>query len=69
MVEKEKALKSLINLQMDKILEKRGVGNYRETYSKDTLAHKSESLVINLKDYFDGNGIHWVVIYNDGVKM
>ena len=69
---KAKAWKSLTNLQIKEILDNRGVANYRETYSKNTLPHKpkaNESLVINLKDSFDGNGAHWVAVYNDGDKM
>ena len=49
---KAKAWKSLTNIQIEELLENRGVANYRETYSKDTLPHKpkaNESLVINLK--------------------
>ena len=61
--------KPLTNVQIDKILRNRGIANHRGTYSKDiyTLPEKpkdDESLVINLEDYFDGNGTHWVAIYN-----
>ena len=41
-------------------------------YSKDTLPHKpkaNKSLVINLEDYFDGDGTHRGAVYNNGVKM
>ena len=63
-----KTWRPLTNLQINEALENRGVDNYRGTYSKDTLPNKpkaNESLVINLEDCFDGDGTHWVAIYND----
>lgn len=27
--------------------------------------HHDESMTINLQDYFQGNGTHWFVMYND----
>ena len=54
-------------MEIDNILRERGVVNYRETYSKDTILANpkdDECLVINLEDYFDGNGTRWVAIYN-----
>ena len=42
--------------------------NYRGTFSKDMLPIKpkfSESMVINLQDYFAGSGTHWVAMYTD----
>ena len=68
-MEKEtKAWRPLTNLQINEALENRGVDNYRGTYNKDTLPNKPKadtSLVINLEDYFDGDGTHGVAIYND----
>ena len=47
------------------------IANSRETYSKDTIPTNPkdyECLVINLEDYyyFDGDGTHWVAVYNGG---
>ena len=42
--------------------------NYRGTFSKDILSktmNKNESIIINLQDYFAGNGTHWVCAYNE----
>lgn len=47
------------------------VVNCRRTFSKDTLPQmpkNDESLIVNLQDYFDGGGTHWVAIYNDPNK-
>ena len=52
--------KPLTSIQIDKILRNHGVANYRGTYSKDTIPVNpkgDECLVINLGDYFDGNGV------------
>ena len=56
----------LTNLKIDKIMTK--YGNYRGTFSKDMLPKtmkKNETTVVNLEDYFAGDGTHWVCIYND----
>ena len=42
-------------------------GNYRGTFSKNVLPKtmkKNEATVVNLQDYFAGDGTHWVCIYN-----
>ena len=49
-------------------MEKHNIKNYRGTYSKDMLPKRinnSESMIINLQDYFNGGGTHWTAIYND----
>ena len=54
-------MKSLTNLEIDKIMTK--YDNYRETFSKDMLPKtmkKNEATVVNLQDYFAGDGTHWV---------
>ena len=64
----EKVLKPLSNINIDQIMKKYKITNYRGTYSKDMLPksiNNSESMIINLQDYFKGEGTHWVVIYND----
>lgn len=43
------------------------VSNFRGVFSKDMLPkiiNKNESIVINLEDYFAGDGTHWVGVYN-----
>ena len=59
-------MKFLTNLEIDKIMIK--YDNYRGTFSKDILPKtmkKNEATVVNLQDYFAGDGTHWVCIYND----
>ena len=59
-------MKPLTNLEIDKIMTK--YDNYRGTFSKDILPKtmkKNEATVVNLQDYFTGDGTHWVCIYND----
>lgn len=63
-----KILKPLSNIDIDKLMKKHMISNFRGTYSKDMLPssiHDSESMIINLQDYFKGGGTHWVAIYND----
>ena len=58
-------MKPLSNLEIDKIMCHK---NYRGTFSKDILPktmNKNESIIINLQDYFAGNGTHWVCAYNE----
>ena len=48
-------------------MKKYGILNYRGTFSKDMLLkqiNKNESVVINLQDYFNGQGTHWTAVYN-----
>ena len=48
-------------------MKKYKINNYVGCYSKDMLPTKpkrNESIIINLEDYLDGNGTHWVAIYN-----
>ena len=58
-------MKPLSNLEIDKIMcDKR---YYRGTFSKDMLPktmNKNESVIVNIQDYFEGNGTHWVCIFN-----
>lgn len=59
-------MKPLTNLDLDKIMTK--YDNYRGTFSKDMLPktmNKNEATVVNLQDYFAGDGTHWVCIYNE----
>ena len=45
--------------------------NYRGTFSKNVLPKtmkKNEATVINLQDYFAGDGTYWACIYN-GEKL
>ena len=59
-------MKPLTNLDIDKIMPK--YDNYRETFSKDMLPKtmkKNKATVVNLQDYFVGDGTHWVCIYNN----
>lgn len=60
-------IKPLTNLQIDEFMKKYKINNYIGCYSKDILPTKpksDESMIINLQDYLDGNGTHWVAIYN-----
>ena len=59
-------MKPLSNFDIDKIMV--NCDNFRGTFSKDILPKSmksNESLIVNLQDYFSGNGTHWVCIYND----
>jgi hypothetical protein len=45
----------------------KNISNFRGVFSKDMLPkfiNKNESVVINLENYFAGNGTHWVGVYN-----
>ena len=60
-------MKPLSNIEIDAIMKKCDK-NYRGTFSKDVLSktmNKNESIVVNIQDYFEGNGTHWVCIYNE----
>jgi len=62
-------MKPLSNLDIDKIMA--NCTNYKGTFSKDMLPksmNKNESAIINLQDYFAGNGTHWVCVYNDEIS-
>ena len=44
------------------------IHNFVGVFSKDMLPSamaKSSSCIINIENYFDGNGTHWVCVYND----
>ena len=59
-------MKPLTNLEIDKIMTK--YDNYRETFSKGMLPKimkKNEENIVNLQNYFAGDGTHWVCIYNN----
>ena len=54
-------MKPLTNLETDKIMTK--YNNYRGTFSKHMLPKtmmKNEATVVNLQDYFVGDGTHYV---------
>ena len=56
-------MKPLTNLEIDKIMTK--YNNYRGTFSKHTCIlpktmKKNEASVVNLQDYFAGDGTYWV---------
>ena len=58
-------MKPLSNFDIDKIMMK--CDTYRGTFSKDMLPkrmNENESAIVNLQDYFEGGGTHWVCIYN-----
>lgn len=49
-------------------MKKSKISNYRGIFSKDMLPTRiqnSESLIINLQDFFKGDGSQWVAVYND----
>lgn len=49
-------------------MKKHKITNYKGTFSKDMLPdriHDEESIVVNLQDYFQGGGTHWVAVYNN----
>ena len=44
------------------------ISNFKGVFSKDLLPkiiNQNESCIVNIEDYFNGNGTHWVCIYND----
>ena len=58
-------IKPLSNFDIDSIL--KDVDNFRGVFSKDMLPQKildNESVVINIQDYLDGGGTHWVCVVN-----
>ena len=55
----------LSNFDIDSIL--KDVDNFRGVFSKDMLPQKildNESVVVNIQDYLDGGGTHWVCVIN-----
>ena len=62
------AFKPLSNVEIENIMKDRKISNFRGVYSKDLLPkkmHKNESIILNIQDFLDGGGTHWVAIYND----
>ena len=58
-------MKPLSNFDIERIL--KNVGNFRGVFSKDMLPEAiagDESVVINIQDYLDGGGTHWVCVVN-----
>ena len=44
------------------------IRNFVGVFSKDMLpsmTKQNASYIVNIENYFDGNGTHWVCIYND----
>ena len=59
--------KPLTNTEINEIMKRYKITNFRGCYSKDILPsspNKNESLIVNLEDYLDGSGTHWTAIYN-----
>ena len=53
-------MKPLSNIEIDAIM-KQYDKNYRGTFSKGILPktmNKNKSVVVNIQDYFEGNGTH-----------
>ena len=49
-------------------MKKHNIHNFTGVFSKDMLPSvmaKSSSCIINIENYFEGNGTHWVCVYND----
>ena len=64
----QKRFKPLSNVQIQEIMINRNITNFRGVYSKDMLPkkiHRDESIIINIQDFLDGGGTHWVCVYND----
>ena len=60
-------MKPLSNFDIEKICKKLKINNFRGVFSKDMLPlimKGYESVVINIQDYLDGGGTHWVCVYN-----
>ena len=60
--------KPLSNVEIESIMRDKKITNFRGVFSKDTLPKKmqqNESIIINIQDFLDGGGTHWVCIYND----
>ncbi|DAC81744.1 TPA_asm: adenain [Trichoplax MELD virus] len=61
-------IKPLSNIEIDHIMKKYKIKNFRGVSSKDMLPKtmlKSECGVVNVQDYFAGPGTHWVCYYCD----
>lgn len=59
--------KPLSNFDIENIVKKLKIKNFRGVFSKDMLPIKmkgDESTIINIQDYLDGGGTHWVCVYN-----
>lgn len=59
--------KPLSNFDIEKIVKKLKFYNFRGVFSKDMLPtrmKRNESTIINIQDYLDGGGTHWVCTYN-----
>ena len=60
--------KPLSNIEIEEIMKNKKIKNFRGVYSKDILPKKmyvNESMVINIQDFLDGGGTHWVCTYVD----
>ena len=60
-------MKPLSNFDIEKIVKEIKINHFRGVFSKDMLPthmKANESVIINLQDYLDGGGYHWVCTYN-----
>ena len=60
--------KPLSNFDIEKIVKKLKIKKFRGVFSKDMLPAQmkgNESVIINIQDYLDGGGTHWVCVYNN----
>ena len=57
-------MRPLSNFDIENIL--KGIINFRGVHSKDMLPKRigEDSVVINIQDYLDGCGTHWVCVVN-----
>ena len=59
-------MRPLTNFDIDEML--RSIPHFRGTFSKDQLPQPLSSkdcLVINLQDFLDGGGTHWVCVFGN----
>ena len=62
-------MRPLSNFDIEDVLKvgSKASSNFRGVYSKDMLPKRigeDESVVINIQDYLDGGGTHWVCVVN-----
>ena len=63
-----RAFEPLSNIEIENIMKNERISNFRGVYSKDILPKKmnrNESIVVNIQDFLDGEGTHWVCMYNE----
>jgi hypothetical protein len=61
---------SLSNIQIEKLVKKYNIKNFIGVYSKDRLPDKKREgwYIINMENYDDGQGTHWVCAKYDKVN-